>query len=965
MGIINAECGKTFRIAYQGENKRQQVRFDLADIMGEFPGGTAVLAVLRNGDADPVPAAETAMDGTALIWTVTAWECALDGFLYAQVTYAAGETVAKTKVYRFDVKNSLVVNGAEPEGWQDLVGQLVTAADGVNSAISAAMDTLDEKVTAAEAAQDAAEDAQEAAETARDEAVAAVGQYDAMTAEATGLAAGDEPTAVIDHTGDHPVLQLGIPKGEKGDTGATGQAGPAGPSGVDGFSPTAGVSKVGKIATITIVDKNGTTTASVSDGADGDPGDIIDDTAGAGDTDKTFSADKLTAMDSELKNAISVLEPAATSSDVGKFLKAKTVSGGKVTEYEFGEGGGSGGTDDYSDLSNKPQINGVTLAGNKSASDLGLLSGQGVTEAVDDYLEENFSNPSNPPLDRTLSSELSAAPADVVGDALDLLLENKTTKDYVAEANVVDTVKEIDANGDIVASQFTNLKIWGFAIDGNYTGVGFNVVNGNAKYIAFYNAANYSQCSSSTFISKVQYTSSADNEVPFPSGATYCLINYRAFNSGYLYLNGTVTTAHEELEEFSQELNTQIGDKMSFADLATFSRGKVNSNGAIDSSVQYRCVNQTILNITRTITFNFDTTTYHVTVYYYDENGNVVNNNGSLTTFDARTILKGSYVRLVIYKNNSTVKLTDAELISLPKAITFATEAKEWEETVDDNCGYESLCAKMFEKGNSPKEFSNALGIIVAGQSNIDGRVPKVNLPASIEPPFENIKNNINLTNGVFSSSMSLPTNFGIDFSMYAALNDLAEPVYVIKRSQGDTSISPYGNGSKHWTPFYEELDNISNSLLYTFEAQIRKCIADNPNTFDIRALVWQQGEGDYATDTSGSKKASVNYYKNFKCLVAYVRGIVGNERLPVVCGTVSHLSGQYDPRVEEATLKVAQEDPYMICIDMSGATLLDSYHFDADSAVYFGYKAFDALIDLGVITGTKINPVCPWEDED
>lgn len=457
MGIINAECGKTFRIAYQGENKRQQVRFDLADIMGEFPGGTAVLAVLRNGDADPVPAAETAMDGTALIWTVTAWECALDGFLYAQVTYAAGETVAKTKVYRFDVKNSLVVNGAEPEGWQDLVGQLVTAADGVNSAISAAMDTLDEKVTAAEAAQDAAEDAQEAAETARDEAVAAVGQYDAMTAEATGLAAGDEPTAVIDHTGDHPVLQLGIPKGEKGDTGATGQAGPAGPSGVDGFSPTAGVSKVGKIATITIVDKNGTTTASVSDGADGDPGDIIDDTAGAGDTDKTFSADKLTTMNSELLNAISVLEPAATSSDVGKFLKAKTVSGGKVTEYEFGSGGGSGGTDDYSDLMNKPQINGVTLVGNKSSTDLGLLSGQGVTEAVDDYLEENFSNPSNPPLDRTLSSALSAAPADLVGEV-------KEKVDYLEDTSgismtVANLLHTILSEGVYGSDQTANIEL--------------------------------------------------------------------------------------------------------------------------------------------------------------------------------------------------------------------------------------------------------------------------------------------------------------------------------------------------------------------------------------------------------------------------------------------------------------------------------------------------------------------------
>lgn len=76
---------------------------------------------------------------------------------------------------------------------------------------------------------------------------------------------------------------------------------------------------------------------------------------------------------SDLKSAVNVLEPAATASDVGKFLKAKTISGGKVTEYEFGSGGGGGGgTDDYSDLSNKPQIGGVTLQGDKSLSDLGI-----------------------------------------------------------------------------------------------------------------------------------------------------------------------------------------------------------------------------------------------------------------------------------------------------------------------------------------------------------------------------------------------------------------------------------------------------------------------------------------------------------------------------------------------------------------------------------------------------------------
>lgn len=41
---------------------------------------------------------------------------------------------------------------------------------------------------------------------------------------------------------------------------------------------------------------------------------------------------------------------------------------------EHGGGGGGGGTSDYDDLDNRPQINSVTLTGNKSASDLGLLS---------------------------------------------------------------------------------------------------------------------------------------------------------------------------------------------------------------------------------------------------------------------------------------------------------------------------------------------------------------------------------------------------------------------------------------------------------------------------------------------------------------------------------------------------------------------------------------------------------------
>ena len=47
------------------------------------------------------------------------------------------------------------------------------------------------------------------------------------------------------------------------------KTGGQGPAGQDGYSPTATVTKSGNTATITITDKNGTTTETVSDGADG------------------------------------------------------------------------------------------------------------------------------------------------------------------------------------------------------------------------------------------------------------------------------------------------------------------------------------------------------------------------------------------------------------------------------------------------------------------------------------------------------------------------------------------------------------------------------------------------------------------------------------------------------------------------------------------------------------------------
>ena len=54
--------------------------------------------------------------------------------------------------------------------------------------------------------------------------------------------------------------------------GTDGKPGTQGKPGVDGFSPIAKVETITNGATITITDKNGTTTATILNGANGDPG---------------------------------------------------------------------------------------------------------------------------------------------------------------------------------------------------------------------------------------------------------------------------------------------------------------------------------------------------------------------------------------------------------------------------------------------------------------------------------------------------------------------------------------------------------------------------------------------------------------------------------------------------------------------------------------------------------------------
>ena len=57
-----------------------------------------------------------------------------------------------------------------------------------------------------------------------------------------------------------------------------------------------------------------------------------------------------------------------------------------VTVSSIEEGGGGSGTSNYNELDNKPQINGVTLVGNKSSADLNIYDVPAVTSENNNYI---------------------------------------------------------------------------------------------------------------------------------------------------------------------------------------------------------------------------------------------------------------------------------------------------------------------------------------------------------------------------------------------------------------------------------------------------------------------------------------------------------------------------------------------------------------------------------------------------
>ena len=219
-------------------------------------------------------------------------------------------------------------------------------------------------------------------------------------------------------TGVNTWASLGILKGDPGADGADG-------NGIASITKTA---TSGLVDTYTITYTDGTTsTFTVTNGEDGANGN------------KWYRGTGIAG-----KSATPTVYPysGVTDANVGDMflnptegaIYACTVAGAAATAmwvYEMTLSGGSGGTSDYPDLTNKPSINGYTLLGNKTGADLGLANSSDI-----------------PTVDQTYSATSSNAQS---GKAVKQAIDALDKSDSAVSGQYVSAVSE--ANGIITVSR--------------------------------------------------------------------------------------------------------------------------------------------------------------------------------------------------------------------------------------------------------------------------------------------------------------------------------------------------------------------------------------------------------------------------------------------------------------------------------------------------------------------------------
>jgi len=247
--------------------------------------------------------------------------------------------------------------------------------------------------------------------------------------------------------------------------------------------------------------------------------------------------------------------------------------------------------------------------------------------------------------------------------------------------------------------------------------------------------------------------------------------------------------------------------------------------------------------------------------------------------------------------------------------------------------------------------------ILVAGQSNADGRVPMADFPQDIVYKYcrwSYGSGNFETVDGTFApysprvAKPGIERSWGFDAVVYHLLEQRWQrPFYVIKQTMGGTAIDT--SCVRSTNGWFWSLDAGEKSLLKAFCRQIDDCLRRLPKNSEFQCLIWHQGESD--------QPAADRYYDNLKTVIAYIRQhlaeVTGDARyasLPVICGTYAKQSRQRSSKVVEALYRLQGEDDNFHVVDAADLSLLsDRLHFDARGALTLGRRVFDRMMRRSV----------------
>ena len=250
---------KVIHIGKVAENDATRVQIDAGSVFADYPAAVPAMSMISpDGTAFPVSVERS---GNFVVWDVKDSALAAEGPGEIQVTFTAGETVVKGPVGRVQVCRSIVADGEAPDPIQDWLT----------------------------------------------EAGEALEEIEGISATAETLSAGSSATASY----SDGVLSFGIPQGAQGEPGQSGADGKDGADGEDGVSPTVAVTEITGGHTVTITDAQGDHAFNVMDGT---AGAVIDDTSTA--ADKVWSASKTNELKSAIQQKITEPETEGTSGQV-------------------------------------------------------------------------------------------------------------------------------------------------------------------------------------------------------------------------------------------------------------------------------------------------------------------------------------------------------------------------------------------------------------------------------------------------------------------------------------------------------------------------------------------------------------------------------------------------------------------------------------------------------------------------